>query len=143
MESGSVGNSGLGNAITYFELYWKALTLFPCVSLVRHWTTTCPRGRRRKPCCTARMRCFIGHGAGDCLTTLVNTCELNQVNAFRYLVEFQRLAADRPYHRSSGCPGATVRRRRPPGILDVRQNDCGCLRCDLIRCSGRRSSTGG
>ncbi len=35
MESGSVGNSGLGNAITYFELYWKALTLFPCVSLVR------------------------------------------------------------------------------------------------------------
>jgi len=95
-------NSGLGKAITYLQRHWKGLTLF-----LRQQAAPLDNNlveRVLKKAVLHRKNALFYrtiHGAevGDLFMSLIETCRLNGVNSFDYLVELQRHAAellDRP-----------------------------------------------
>ena len=90
-------NSGLGKAITYFERHWNALTLFLRAPGAPLDNNVCERALK-KAVLHRKNALFYRtvHGAevGDIFMSLIHTCELNQVNAFEYLVQLQRHAAE-------------------------------------------------
>ncbi len=90
-------NSSLGKAINYFLKRWNRLTLFlqhPGAPLDSN------AGERalKKVVVLRKNSLFFKtlHGAqvSDIFLTLIKTCELNKVNAFVYLTELQRHAAE-------------------------------------------------
>lgn len=95
-------NSGLGKAIKYLKNHWSELTLFlrragaPITNnLVERALKMAIRHRRNSHFFKTK------HGAevGDLFTSLVHTCELNEVDPFRYLtalLKHIKVAAESP-----------------------------------------------
>jgi len=90
-------NSGLGRAIRYLLTHWEPLTLFlrkagaPLDNNVAE--------RALKKAILNRKNAYFyrtenGARVGDLYMSLVHTCELNGINAFDYLTELQRHAAE-------------------------------------------------
>ena len=89
-------NSGLGKAMKYMLRHWHKLTLFLRQAGAPLDNNICERALKmvvllRKNALFYRTQ----HGAdvGDLFTSLIHTCDLNQVNSFDYLTELQRHAA--------------------------------------------------
>jgi transposase len=90
-------NSGLGRAIRYLLKHWDPLTLFlrvPGVPLDNNVAE-----RALKKAILNRKNAFFykterGARVGDLYMSLIHTCELNGINAFDYLTELQRHAAE-------------------------------------------------
>jgi transposase len=90
-------NSGLGKAITYFERHWNALTLFLRAPGAPLDNNVCERALKKAVLHRKNAlfyRTLHGAEVGDIFMSLIHTCELNQVNAFEYLVQLQRHAAE-------------------------------------------------
>ena len=90
-------NSGLGKAITYLQRHWKGLTLFlrqegaPLDNnLVERVLKKAVLHRKN----ALYYRTIHGAEVGDLFMSLIETCRLNGVNSFDYLVELQRHAAE-------------------------------------------------
>jgi len=90
-------NSGLGRAIRYLLTHWEPLTLFlrkagaPLDNNVAE--------RALKKAILNRKNAYFyrtanGARVGDLYMSVIHTCELNGVNAFDYLTELQRHAAE-------------------------------------------------
>src|SRR5205823_284418 len=90
-------NSGLGKAIKYLQNHWTKLTLF-----LRHAgapldNNICERALKKIVLHRKNalfFRTLNGAAVGDLYTSLIHTCELNDVNAFDYLVALQQHPAD-------------------------------------------------
>jgi transposase len=90
-------NSGLGRAIRYLLTRWEPLTLFlhqPGAPLDNNIAE-----RALKKAILNRKNAYFyrtenGARVGDLYMSLIHTCELNGVNAFDYLTEVQRHAAE-------------------------------------------------
>ncbi|MFA6135677.1 MAG: IS66 family transposase [Phycisphaerae bacterium] len=86
-------NSGLGKAFNYFLKRWGRLTLFLRVPGVPLDNNICERAikmavRHRKNSLFYKTQ--RGAAVGDCLMSLIHTCELAGANAFDYLTALQR-----------------------------------------------------
>ena len=90
-------NSGLGKAITYFLRHWKGLTAFLREPGVPLDNNLCERALKRAVLHRKNAlfyRTLHGSEAGDLFMSLIHTCELAGANAFDYLSELQRHAAE-------------------------------------------------
>jgi len=90
-------NSGLGQAIIYLLKHWRELTLFLRQSGAPLDNNVVERALKksilhRKNALFYRTQ--NGARVGDLYMTFVHTCELNGINAFHYLTELQRHAAE-------------------------------------------------
>ena len=90
-------NSGLGKGITYLQRHGKGLTLFlrqqgPPLdnNLVERVLKKAVLHRKN----ALYYRTIHGAEVGDLFMSLIETCRLNGVNSFDYLVELQRHAAE-------------------------------------------------
>ena len=90
-------NSGLGDAINYVLRHWDPLTLFlrkagaPLDSnIVERALKKAIRHRRN----SLFYKTENGAEVGDLFMSFIHTCELNDVNAFDYLIELQKHAAE-------------------------------------------------
>jgi len=88
-------NSGLGKGLTYLQRHWKGLTLFlrqqgaPLDNnLVERVLKKAVLHRKN----ALYYRTIHGAEVGDLFMSLIETCRLNRVNSFDYLVELQRHA---------------------------------------------------
>ncbi len=90
-------NSGLGKAISYLLNHWPALTLFLREKGAPLDNNLCERALK-KAILNRKNAMFYktlnGAAVGDLFMSLIHTCELNGVNAFRYLTELQKHAAN-------------------------------------------------
>ena len=90
-------NSGLGKAISYLLNHWPALTLFLREKGAPLDNNLCERALK-KAILNRKNAMFYktlnGAAVGDLFMSLIHTCELNGVNAFRYLTELQKHAED-------------------------------------------------
>ena len=90
-------NSGLGTAITYLLKHWTRLTLFLRQAGAPLDNNICERAlkkaiRHRKN--SLFYKTENGAEVGDLFMSLIHTCELNGANAFEYLTELQKHAAE-------------------------------------------------
>jgi transposase len=100
-------NSGLGRAIRYLLTHWDPLTLFlraPGAPLDNNVAE-----RALKKAILNRKNAFFyktekGARVGDLYMSLIHTCELNGINAFDYLTELQRHAAELSANPSEWLP---------------------------------------
>jgi len=86
-------NSGLGKAIAYLQKHWSKLTLFLREPGAPLDNNICERALKlvvlhRKN--ALFYRTMNGARVGDLFMSLIHTCDLNDVNAFDYLVELLR-----------------------------------------------------
>jgi len=100
-------NSGLGEAISYMLKHWEKLTLFlrkagaPLDNNVAE--------RALKKIILHRKNCYFfktqnGARVGDLYTSLIYTCELNDINPFDYLTELERHADELASHPDQWMP---------------------------------------
>jgi len=86
-------NSGLGQAITYFLKHWSPLTRFLEVAGAPLDSNLVERALKRA-ILHRKAALFYktpnGAKVGDLFMSIVHTCELNDVDAFHYLIELQR-----------------------------------------------------
>jgi len=90
-------NSGLGKAITYFLRHWKGLTTFLREADALLDNNMCERALKRAVLHRKNAlfyRTLHGSEVGDLFMSLVPTCELAGTNAFDYLSQLQRHAAE-------------------------------------------------
>jgi len=90
-------NSGLGKAITYMDRHWKALTLFLREPGAPLDNNVCERILKRAILHRKNAlfyRTQNGADVGDLFQSLIQTCDLNDVNSFDYLVELLRHAKE-------------------------------------------------
>jgi len=90
-------NSGLGKAITYFLLHWKGLKTFLREADALLDNNMCERALKRAVLHRKNAlfyRTLHGSEVGDLFMSLVHTCELAGTNAFDYLSQLQRHAAE-------------------------------------------------
>ncbi len=90
-------NSGLGKAITYFLRHWKGLTMFLREAGTPLDNNLCERALKRAVLHRKNAlfyRTLHGSEVGDLFMSLVHTCELAGANAFDYLSQLQRHAAE-------------------------------------------------
>lgn len=90
-------NSGLGKAIKYNTKRWERLTLFLRVAGAPLDSNTVERSLKTAVLHRKNSMFYkTQHGAdvGDMYMSLIRTCALNDVNAFQYLTELQRHAAE-------------------------------------------------
>jgi transposase len=90
-------NSGLGKAITYFLRHWKGLTAFLREAGAPLDNNICERALKRAVLHRKNAlfyRTLHGSEVGDLFMSLVHTCELAGANAFDYLSQLQRHAAE-------------------------------------------------
>jgi transposase len=90
-------NSGLGKAITYFLRHWKGLTAFLRQAGAPLDNNLCERALKRTVLHRKNAlfyRTLHGSEVGDLFMSLIHTCELAGVNAFDYLSQLQRHAAE-------------------------------------------------
>jgi len=90
-------NSGLGKALRYFENHWEKLTLF--LRAVGAPLDSNVVERALKKAILQRKNSLFyktqkGATVGDMFTSFIHTCELNEVNAFDYLIELQKHTHD-------------------------------------------------
>lgn len=86
-------NSGLGKAITYMLRHWSALTLFLEKEGAPLDNNLAERALKRAVLHRKNAlfyRTLNGAEVGDLFMSLIHTCQLNDVNSFRYLVELQK-----------------------------------------------------
>jgi transposase len=100
-------NSGLGEAISYLLKHWEKLTLFLRVVSAPIDNNIVERALKkavlhRKNSLFYKTR--KGAQMGDLFMSLIHTCELNGVNAFDYLTELQRHAAELKQRPSEWVP---------------------------------------
>jgi transposase len=83
-------NSGLGKALKYFQNHWHELTLFLRVAGAPLDSNIVERALK-KAILQRKNSLFYktqkGATVGDMFTSIIHTCELNEVNAYDYLVE--------------------------------------------------------
>jgi hypothetical protein len=88
-------NSGLGQAINYMLKHWEPLTLFLRQAGAPLDNNACERALK-KAILHRNNSLFYktqnGAQVGDLFMSLIHTCELNDVNAFEYLVRLQENA---------------------------------------------------
>jgi transposase len=86
-------NSGLGKALKYFENHWEQLTLFLRVAGAPLDSNVVERALK-KAILQRKNSLFYktqnGAAVGDMFTSFIHTCELNEVNAYDYLIELQK-----------------------------------------------------
>ncbi|HEY6272433.1 MAG TPA: IS66 family transposase [Terriglobales bacterium] len=90
-------NSGLGKAITYFQRHWKGLTAFLREVGAPLDNNLCERALKRAVLHRKNAlfyRTLHGSEVGDLFMSLIHTCELAGANAFEYLTQLQRHAAE-------------------------------------------------
>ena len=90
-------NSGLGKAINYLLRHWKGLTVFLREAGAPLDNNLCERALKRAVLHRKNAlfyRTLNGAQAGDLFMSLIHTCELCEANAFDYLTELQRHAAE-------------------------------------------------
>lgn len=88
-------NSGLGKAMKYLLTHWQPLTLFLRVAGAPIDNNICERALKKTVLHRKNALFYLtlnGAQVGDLYMSLIHTCELNQVNAFDYLVSLQRHA---------------------------------------------------
>ena len=100
-------NSAFGEAISYVLKRWYALTLFLRKAGAPLDNNICERALKmtimhRKNSLFYKTR--RGARVGDIYMTLIHTCELNGINAFDYLNQLQRHAADVAQHPDRWMP---------------------------------------
>jgi hypothetical protein len=86
-------SSGLGEAIGYMRKHWSTLTLFLHVAGAPLDNNVCERALKKAILHRKNSYFFkTEHGAhvGDVFLSLIHTAELNDHNAFDYLVALQR-----------------------------------------------------
>ncbi len=114
-------NSALGRAITYLLNHWEPLTLFLRQPGAPFDNNLCERALK-KAILHRRNALFYktqnGARVGDLFITLIHTCELCGANAFDYLTELQRHAAELAEKSGRVAPlelsgDARPRRQRP------------------------------
>jgi transposase len=90
-------NSGLGKAISYLLNHWQPLTLFLREKGAPLDNNLCERALK-KAIMNRKNAMFYktsnGAMVGDLFMSLIHTCELNDVNSFRYLTELQQHSSD-------------------------------------------------
>ena len=82
-------NSALGHALAYLKRHWKELTQFLSTENAPLDNNPSERALKRVVLQRKNSLCYkTEHGAavGDILTSVLETCRLNQVNAWDYLV---------------------------------------------------------
>jgi transposase len=88
-------NSGLGKALKYLENHWGKLTLFLRVGAAPIDNNIVERALK-KAILQRKNSLFYktenGAAVGDMYTSFIHTCELNEVNAYDYLIELQKHA---------------------------------------------------
>jgi hypothetical protein len=88
-------NSGLGKALKYFENHWEKLMLFLRVAGAPLDSNIVERALK-KAILQRKNSLFYktqkGAAVGDMFTSFIHTCELNEVNAYDYLIELQKHA---------------------------------------------------
>jgi hypothetical protein len=86
-------NSGLGKALKYFENHWEKLTLFLRVAGAPLDSNVVERALK-KAILQRKNSLFYktqkGAAVGDMFTSFIHTCELNEVNAYDYLIKLQK-----------------------------------------------------
>lgn len=90
-------NSGLGKAITYFLRHWKGLTMFLREAGAPLDNNLCERALKRAVLHRKNAlfyRTLHGSDVGDLFMSLIHTCERAGANAFDYLSQLQRHAAE-------------------------------------------------
>jgi len=90
-------NSGLGKAITYFLRHWKGLTAFLREPGAPLDNNLCERALKRAVLHRKNAlfyRTLQGSEVGDLFMSLIHSCELAGANAFDYLIQLQRHAAE-------------------------------------------------
>jgi len=90
-------NSGLGKAITYLLRHWKGLTAFLREAGAPLDNNVCERALKRAVLHRKNAlfyRTLHGSEVGDLFMSLIHTCELAGANAFDYLSQLQRHAAE-------------------------------------------------
>lgn len=90
-------NSGLGKAITYFLRHWKGLTAFLGQAGAPLDNNLCERALKRAVLHRKNAlfyRTLHGSEVGDLFMSLIHSCELAGANAFDYLSQLQRHAAE-------------------------------------------------
>jgi hypothetical protein len=85
-------NCSLGKAIAYLNNHWKGLTLFLSNGEAPLSNNDCERSI--KPCVLIRKNSYFyktswGSMVGDVLLSIINTCRLNDINPYEYLIEIQ------------------------------------------------------
>jgi transposase len=88
-------NSGLGKALKYLENHWEKLTLFLRVVGAPLDNNVVERALK-KAILQRKNSLFYktenGAAVGDMFTSFIHSCELNEVNAYDYLIEVQKHA---------------------------------------------------
>jgi hypothetical protein len=90
-------NSRLGKALKYFENHWEKLTLFLRVAAAPLDNNIVERALK-KAILQRKNSLFYktqnGAAVGDMFTSFIHTCELNEANAYDYLIELQKHTAE-------------------------------------------------
>lgn len=86
-------NSSLGKALTYMEKHWDGLTKFLTVAGAPLDNNICERALKlavlqRKNALFYKTE--VGAQVGDCLMSVIETCRLNEVNVWEYLLALVR-----------------------------------------------------
>ena len=94
-------NSNLGKALQYWRNHWKELTTF--LSVAGTPLDNNPAERSLKPVVLLRKNSLFyktehGTSVGDILASLIETCRLNGVNAWDYLVTIRRSKSEARRH---------------------------------------------
>jgi hypothetical protein len=94
-------NSSLGKALQYWRNHWKELTTF--LSVAGTPLDNNPAERSLKPVVLLRKNSLFyktehGTSVGDVLASLIETCRLNGVNAWDYLVTIRRNKSEARRH---------------------------------------------
>jgi hypothetical protein len=100
-------NSALGQAISYMQRHWSALTLFLRQAGAPLDNNICERALK-KAILHRKNSLFYktdrGARVGDLYMSLIYTCELNGANPFDYLTELERHADELAEHPSDWMP---------------------------------------
>jgi len=100
-------NSGLGEAIGYCLRHWERLTLFLRQAAAPLDSNIVERALKK--CILHRKNSLFykttnGAEVGDLFMSLIHTCELNEVNPFKYLIELQKHAEELTQHPADWMP---------------------------------------
>jgi hypothetical protein len=100
-------NSSLGRAMSYLLKHWDRLTLFLRVAGAPLDNNICERALK-KSILHRKNSLFYktprGAHVGDVFMSLIYTCQLNKINAFNYLTELERHAAEVSAHPGVWMP---------------------------------------
>jgi len=100
-------NSGLGEAIGYMLKHWQPLTLFLRQAGAPLGNNACERALKmaimhRKN--SLSYKTVKGARVGDLFMSLINTCRLNRINPFAYLLAIATHPAEVQTHPSAWLP---------------------------------------